>query len=58
MIRRIRVRYRLAVDRMDAEVRETVDRVMGFHARKCPVARTLRPAVDISTEIEVVAAGG
>lgn len=58
MIRRVRVRYRLEVDRLDDEVRQTVDRVMGFHARKCPVARTLEPAIDLSTEIDLVEAGG
>lgn len=52
VIRRIHVRYRLQVD-PDAD-RDKIDRVHGFHADKCPVARSIRDAIDISTELEVV----
>lgn len=52
MIKRIHVRYRLEVD--EGADRETIDRVHGFHADYCPVARSIRDAIDISTELEVV----
>ena len=54
VIRRIHVKYRLAVERMDDQTREKVDRCMEFHPRKCPVARSLEGAIDISTEMELV----
>jgi uncharacterized OsmC-like protein len=44
------VRYRLKA----AEAHhETVRRVLGFHAENCPVARTLRGCVGITTELEL-----
>lgn len=58
VVRRVRVRYRLVVDELSDEVREKVDRVMGFHARRCPVARTIEGCVDISTGMEIVEAAG
>ncbi|MGH2682343.1 MAG: hypothetical protein ACRDIX_03830 [Actinomycetota bacterium] len=51
VIRRVHVLYRL---RADPERREAIDRVLGFHARKCPVARTIGDCVDISTELELI----
>ncbi|MDR0346201.1 MAG: hypothetical protein LBI49_24400 [Nocardiopsaceae bacterium] len=36
--------------------RSVIDRVMGFHADHCPVARSLRGAIDITTSIELVSA--
>jgi organic hydroperoxide reductase OsmC/OhrA len=51
VIKRIKVRYRLGVP---DERREEVERVHGFHARFCPVARSLEGAIDISTELELV----
>jgi uncharacterized OsmC-like protein len=51
VIRRITVHYRLAAP---AEHRETVERVHGFHARFCPVARSLEGGIDIQTELELV----
>ncbi len=51
VIRRITVRYRLAV----AEDRhEEVKRVHGFHARFCPVARSIEGAIDVQTELELI----
>ena len=47
VIRRIHVTYQLEAD--EAE-RETIDRVHGFHADKCPVYRTLKDSIDITTE--------
>ena len=51
IIKRIHVRYRLAVP---DERREEVERVHSFHARFCPVARSLEGAIEISTELELV----
>lgn len=51
VVRRIHVLYRL---RADPAKREAIDRVLEFHARKCPVARTIGDCVDISTELELI----
>ncbi len=51
MLRRIRVAYRL---RAGAAERETIERVHGFHARFCPVYRSLRDAISIETELTIV----
>lgn len=52
MIKRISVRYRLSVD-PEAD-RAAIDRVMGFHADRCPVARSIRDSIAITTDIELV----
>jgi uncharacterized OsmC-like protein len=57
VIRRIHVKYRLVVDHLDTEIREKIERCMEFHPTKCPVARSLEGAIDISTEIELVDSG-
>lgn len=52
VIKRIHVTYELAdVDESD---RATVDRVLGFHAGKCPVARSISPQIVITTSVEYV----
>ena len=51
MIRRIRVVYRLRG--VDGDARETVERVHGMHADRCPVYRTLHGCIDISTELRL-----
>ena len=48
MIRRIHVRLHLKAEEGQ---RETVERVHGFFADKCPVYRTLLPAIRITTEL-------
>ena len=48
VIRRIHVRLKLKAD--DAH-HETAQRVHGFFAEKCPVYRTLRDAIAITTEL-------
>jgi uncharacterized OsmC-like protein len=54
VLKRIAVRYRLRVDAgADTSV---IDRVMGFHADYCPVARSLRGAIDIATSIDLAEA--
>ena len=51
IIKRIHVRYRLAVP---DDRRQEAERVHSFHARSCPVARSLEGAIDISTELQLV----
>jgi organic hydroperoxide reductase OsmC/OhrA len=51
IIKRITVRYRLAVA---ADQREEAERVHGFHARFCPVARSLEGGIEVRTELELV----
>ena len=51
MIKRITVRYRL---RVPDEHREAAERVHGFHARFCPVARSIEGGIDVHTELELV----
>ncbi len=48
VIRRIHVTYRLEAG---AEHAETIDRVHGMHADKCPVYKTLSGCIDITTEV-------
>ena len=50
VIRRIHVQYRL---RMESGQREVAERVLGFHTDFCPVARTLRGCIDISTSLDM-----
>ena len=50
VIRRIHVTYHLKIE---PAKRETAERVLGFHAENCPVARTLRGCIAISTALEM-----
>jgi organic hydroperoxide reductase OsmC/OhrA len=50
VIERITVHYSLAVP---ADRREEVERVHGFHARFCPVARSLDGGIDVQTTLEL-----
>ena len=52
MIKRIHVRYLLTVA-ADVDL-AVVERVHGFHADKCPVARSIGDAIAISTELATV----
>jgi uncharacterized OsmC-like protein len=54
VIRRIHVRYQL---KCTATSRETAERVLGFHADFCPVARTLKGCIEISTSLEMTDVG-
>ncbi|MBW3658518.1 MAG: OsmC family protein [Actinobacteria bacterium] len=54
IIKRIAVHYELAVD-ADAD-RETIERVHGFHAQHCPVARSIEAAIEVSTTYALTAA--
>ena len=51
VIRRVHVTYQL---RAAEEHRDTVERVHGFHADKCPVYRTLKDAIEITTEFQLL----
>jgi uncharacterized OsmC-like protein len=48
VIRRIHVQFRL---KAAEEHRQTANRVHGFFADKCPVYRTLKPAIEMTTEL-------
>ena len=50
MIRRIHVQYRL---KLDPGKRDVAERVHDFHADFCPVVRSIRDSIDISTSLEM-----
>jgi organic hydroperoxide reductase OsmC/OhrA len=50
VIERITVNYRMAVPE---DRRAEVERVHGFHARFCPVARSLEGAIDVRTTLDL-----
>jgi len=52
VVRRIKTTYHLAG--AAAEDRETVERVLGFHADKCPVALSIKAAIEVTTALEYV----
>jgi len=51
VLRRIHVKYKLHVPNPD-EVRDTVERVLEIHVDKCPVALSIKGAIDVTTEVE------
>ncbi|MEM1202719.1 MAG: hypothetical protein AAGN66_05775 [Acidobacteriota bacterium] len=51
VLRRIHVAYRLEASE---DQRQTIERVHGFHARFCPIYRSIEAAIDITTDIEIV----
>ena len=52
VIKRIHAHYRLkAQETVD---KDAVERVHGFHADKCPVARSIRGAIEVTTSYEFV----
>ena len=50
VVKRIHVAYHLKLAR---DQREAAQRVLEFHADFCPVARTLRGSVEITTSVEM-----
>ena len=50
VIRRIHVRYHLKIE---PGKREIAERVLGFHANFCPVARTIGGCVAITTSLDM-----
>ena len=55
IIRRVHVQFQL---KAPESVRETVDRVHSLYKESCPVYRTLRPAMDITSACELLAETG
>jgi uncharacterized OsmC-like protein len=50
VVRSIHVTYRLAADEAQ---RAAIERVLGLHADRCPVARTIGGCMDISTSLDL-----
>ena len=50
VIKRIHVSYRL---KLEPEQRKIAEKVHGFHIDYCPVARTMKGCVDITTELNL-----
>jgi uncharacterized OsmC-like protein len=51
VLKRIHARYQLRGDGID---RRIVERVHGFHRERCPVARSIGAAIEITTSYEVI----
>lgn len=51
VIKRIHAHYTL---RVAAEHRETIERLHSFHADRCPVARSLKGAIQVTTSYELI----
>jgi len=49
VVRRIHVTYHL---RAEADKRSIAERVLGFHAQACPLARSINGCVTITTSLE------
>lgn len=49
VIKRIRQVFRLTAAEAD---RETIERVLGVYADSCPVARSVRDSVEITSELD------
>jgi uncharacterized OsmC-like protein len=49
VIKRIKQTFHLSADERD---RETVERVLSVYADSCPVARSVRGSIEISSELE------
>ena len=50
VIRRIHVTYHL---KLKEEQQETAQKVHGFHADFCPVARSIKDSIDVTTELRM-----
>jgi uncharacterized OsmC-like protein len=57
VIKRVHVAHKLLADDPDA-VRDTVERVHGVYARSCPVHRSLSPAFQITSSVDIVPPDG
>ena len=53
VIKRVHVTHKLRADDPDG-VRDTVERVHGVYAQNCPVYRSLSPAFQITSSVEIV----
>ena len=56
VIKRVHVTHTLRADDPEG-VRETVERVHGVYAQSCPVYRSLSPAFQITSKVEIVLPG-
>lgn len=57
VLRRVHVRYTLRAHPgtlADLAKRDAIDRVHRFHARRCPVARSIGDSVEITTELDLL----
>ncbi len=52
VVKRVHVTYRLSG--VEEEQKSTVERVLAFHADKCPVARSISPQIAVTTAVEYV----
>lgn len=50
VVKRIRQTFHLTADEAD---REKVERVLGFYADSCPVARSIKGSIEISSELDL-----
>jgi organic hydroperoxide reductase OsmC/OhrA len=53
VVKRIRQILYLTADEKD---RDTIERVLGVYADSCPVARSIRGSIDISSELQLTPA--
>ena len=53
VIKRVHVTHSLRAEQPEA-VRDTVERVHGIYAQSCPVYRSLSPAFQITSTVEIV----
>ena len=51
VIRRIHVEFTVSCPET---IRETIERVHGFYADKCPIYRSLKPAIKITSSYRIV----
>ncbi len=49
VLRRVHVKYTLKVPE---DKRETAERVHDLHADRCPVARSIKGAIEVTTEVD------
>jgi len=55
VIKRVHIAHTLRAEEPDA-MRDTVERVHGVYAQSCPVYRSLSPAFQITSSVEIVGA--
>jgi len=51
ILKRIHAHYKL---RVSGEERETVERVYALHQDRCPVARSVKAAIEVTTSYELL----
>ena len=53
VVKRIKQTFHLTADEAD---RETIERVLGVYADGCPVARSIKGSIEISSELDLTPA--